>query len=504
MKNSAQRISARIAPSPGGPLVEGRHAHCLRWLLMLALDVRSWCLPCRPRATRVAWGARSEDRRADVRDRANRRGVRSQTCARLVWGRLRWAMAAPLLLVPLIPSGARATITPVKNVGTAANETSGTTISVTVPAAGVALGNTVIVTFAMDPASGTVSVADTQGNTYTKNADVTNGSGTSGVRTVVFSSTITTALVSGSMITVTHPTVTAKAVSANEFSGLVANPVADQSGTATGSATSLSATTSGATAQAEELVMGGFGREGKAGEFSANGAGFTALTQASSGNAGASATHITIDSQFKVVTATGIQTANETANLSENWAATVVTYKSKCGNGTLDGGESCDTGAANGTSGSCCTATCGFVTSGTTCRAAVNECDLAETCTGSSGTCPTDQVKPAGTACTDDGNVCTTDLCNGTVGSPLCVHNPGNAGTVCRAATAGGCDVAETCTGSSSTCPSDAFQPSTFTCRAAAGECDIAENCPGTSPNCPSDAKKANGTACTDDGNVCT
>src|SRR5439155_1378828 len=141
---------------------------------------------------------------------------------------------------------------------------------------------------------------------------------------------------------------------------------------------------------------------------------------------------------------------------------------------------------------------------GTTCRAAANECDNAELCTGSSSTCPNDTVKASGTACTDDGNVCTTDLCNGTVGSPLCVHNPGNAGTTCRAAASGGCDVAETCTGSSSTCPNDAFRSSTFVCRAAANGSDIQEPCPGSSATCPGDTVKASGTACTDDGNVCT
>src|SRR5207253_643564 len=140
---------------------------------------------------------------------------------------------------------------------------------------------------------------------------------------------------------------------------------------------------------------------------------------------------------------------------------------------------------------------------GALCRAAANECDLPETCTGSSPSCPTDLVRTAGTPCTDDGNVCTADVCNGTVGAPACVHNPGNAGTVCRAA-AGACDVAETCTGSSSSCPPDLFQPSSTVCRAAAGACDLAERCAGNSSDCPADAKQVTGTACTDDGNPCT
>src|SRR5213078_3045478 len=138
-----------------------------------------------------------------------------------------------------------------------------------------------------------------------------------------------------------------------------------------------------------------------------------------------------------------------------------------------------------------------------------------------------------GTACTDDGNVCTRDVCSGT--SATCTHPAGNAGTVCRAA-AGPCDAAETCTGTSSTCPADGFLSSSTVCRAAvdlcdaaenctgtsatcpadalkaagtvcraaAGECDLAESCTGTSTACPADAFKASGTTCTDDGNACT
>ena len=109
------------------------------------------------------------------------------------------------------------------------------------------------------------------------------------------------------------------------------------------------------------------------------------------------------------------------------------------------------------------------------------------------------------------------------------------AGTVCRAAN-GACDVAEACSGSSSACPADVFASSSTTCRAVAGvcdkaetcsgssvscpadtflsagtscraatnECDQAETCTGASNSCPSDSYKAAGAACTDDGNVCT
>src|SRR5437867_3461484 len=98
-----------------------------------------------------------------------------------------------------------------------------------------------------------------------------------------------------------------------------------------------------------------------------------------------------------------------------------VTYV-VCGNGLIDAGEQCDDGAATGTLSSCCAADCTF--------------------------------KANGAACADDGNPCTTDICDG---SNVCQHAVGNAGTVCRAA-AGECDLAETCDGVTTACPADGFK----------------------------------------------
>ena len=150
------------------------------------------------------------------------------------------AMLTLAIVLWLAPASAFAAAAFVKNIGTNANESSGTSIAVTVPAGGVALNDTILVTFAMDPVADSADpthlagVTDTKGNTYTKDADVTIGSGTSGVRTVVFSAPVGTALVSGNTITVTHPSAAAKAVSVNEFSGLLTGSPTDQSGTMTG------------------------------------------------------------------------------------------------------------------------------------------------------------------------------------------------------------------------------------------------------------------------------
>ncbi|MCX8073597.1 MAG: hypothetical protein N3C12_14295, partial [Candidatus Binatia bacterium] len=67
------------------------------------------------------------------------------------------------------------------------------------------------------------------------------------------------------------------------------------------------------------------------------------------------------------------------------------------------------------------------------------------------------------------------------------------------------CDLANQ-NGQSSTCCTGQcrFRASGLVCRTAAGECDLTETCTGTAATCPTDAKKANGTACTDDGFPCT
>ena len=91
----------------------------------------------------------------------------------------------------------------------------------------------------------------------------------------------------------------------------------------------------------------------------------------------------------------------------------------------------------------------------------------------------------------NDGNPCTVDACS----AGICSNTAGNAGTVCRAS-AGPCDVAESCNGTFNACPVDAFVASTVVCRAAAGVCDQAETCSGSAAACPADALKASGTVC--------
>ncbi|KAL5518495.1 hypothetical protein ACEPAH_177 [Sanghuangporus vaninii] len=96
-----------------------------------------------------------------------------------------------------------------------------------------------------------------------------------------------------------------------------------------------------------------------------------------------------------------------------------------CGNGIVEDGEDCDPGQ-NTTSTCCDAATCKFANNA--------QCD------------------PASSPC------CTNS----------CTFAP--SGQVCRPAADASCDIAETCTGNSSACPSDQFQPNGQSCGSDAGD----------------------------------
>ena len=66
----------------------------------------------------------------------------------------------------------------------------------------------------------------------------------------------------------------------------------------------------------------------------------------------------------------------------------------------------------------------------------------------------------------------------------------------CAAASAGVCDVAESCTGSRAACPADGFVPAGTVCRASAGVCDVAESCTGCAAACPADGFASTSVVC--------
>src|SRR6185295_2148340 len=98
-----------------------------------------------------------------------------------------------------------------------------------------------------------------------------------------------------------------------------------------------------------------------------------------------------------------------------------------------------------------------FQSSTFVCRASAGQCDVAETCTGTSGSCAGDVFASDTTSCT---------------GHSRCGSGDSSA--------------ADHSSVTGNTCV-DVFQSSTFVCRASAGQCDVAETCTGTSGTCPAD-----------------
>jgi hypothetical protein len=125
-----------------------------------------------------------------------------------------------------------------------------------------------------------------------------------------------------------------------------------------------------------------------------------------------------------------------------------------CGNGITETQEDCDDGGANGTLASCCSSTCAF--------------------------------KANGTACTDDGNVCTDDQCNGA--SAICQH-PSNTAPCSDSLFCNGTD---TCSGGS--CTVHTGDP----CPGADADGDCAESCDEAADNCL--AADPDGSACAGNG----
>ena len=98
--------------------------------------------------------------------------------------------------------------------GSGSSKTTGTTLAITVTTTSYATGDLLMVGFAMDPSTGTVTFAQTAGTatigSWTTLGDTANGSGTTGVRTILAYAAVTAA---GTIttVTITHPSVTARA-----------------------------------------------------------------------------------------------------------------------------------------------------------------------------------------------------------------------------------------------------------------------------------------------------
>ena len=227
-------------------------------------------------------------------------------------------------LVSLANAGtADAAISLVKEVGTASSSTLGTTLTITVPATGVARGDTIILFAGTSGSNNAVStVTDSRGNAYT--VDVRRSSTASSVNTNIVSAPVTTALVGGDTIKVTfNDTMSIRLALATQWRGLATTGRLDRTATSQSSGTSLSSGTTGATTQASELVLGSFSA-GENATFTATGGATAFATQL---RASLGSTFRTQWQSYRIVSAKGTYSATGTASRSSLYAGAIATYR---------------------------------------------------------------------------------------------------------------------------------------------------------------------------------
>ena len=175
---------------------------------------------------------------------------------------------------------------------------------------------------------------------------------------------------------------------------------------------------------------------------------------------------------------------------------------------------SCQPASGTGGSGTLCTVNADCTTAGETCRGihvvhipvadgsscgsdpnTGNPCDLAPTC--QAGSCTANFAGNTTECRASAGDCDVADFCTGS--SATCPTDV-KSSAQCRAS-AGDCDLPESCDGATNDCPADGFKTNAVQCRAAAGDCDVAESCSGSSATCPSDSKST--AECRASGGVC-
>ena len=206
----------------------------------------------------------------------------------------------------------------VKNIAATSRTTvTNSSITLTVPAAGLAGGNSIIVGLQVGAPIGAVSCSDPKNGAY--NTDVVTAAGTT--RVAIVSKHNVVALVGGDVITCTYPIFNGvSVVTANEFSGLSATAL-DQ--TAVGASSlngAISTALTATTAQADEVLVGLFGvTNPPPNQTLTPGTGYTVI--------GSAPAAPTLYPMYKLVFATGGYAANGTLAGSGAWRGAIATYK---------------------------------------------------------------------------------------------------------------------------------------------------------------------------------
>lgn len=216
-----------------------------------------------------------------------------------------------------------------------ASASSPLSVVATVPAAGCALGNLVVVGVSFDGAPGvTVALTDTGGNTWTQlGSDALNNGGSRFSRTRIYYSRLTTALVSGNVITATMSGGGACCeIVATEFTGNSASTIATAATPGTGSSTSP-ASASLTTTISDALLVAAIGyRKTNSVSTITAGSGWTGETQVGAG-IGAPGHYDAVRLEYRIESATGTFTGNGTLSLSAEWGVVMGSFTEPAGGG---------------------------------------------------------------------------------------------------------------------------------------------------------------------------
>src|SRR4051794_1989163 len=238
--------------------------------------------------------------------------------------RLLVAVGGVLALGAAAPAIALAAPTLVQTVATRSVTDGLNTLTLTVPAAGVAAGDTVIVVGAKgNDQQALASISDSRGNTYTVDRNFHGVAGSS-MSAGVGSGYIATPLSAGDTITITYEgagSYSNRFGAAYDFSGLAPSGAVDVSAAGTGYGSSVSSTPTPPSAADGELVFGVFDLQTQSTSF-LPATGYSALPSVTGPVAGQ-----TLQPEWTVAGAAGVQEATATVSSFLSWQGIAVTYR---------------------------------------------------------------------------------------------------------------------------------------------------------------------------------
>ncbi len=219
------------------------------------------------------------------------------------------------------------------SLGTTQNKTAEAATTLVTTAVAPA-GSVIVVAVAYDANGTYLSTGSIPGTTYLDQDVIGDGTGANLPAIICWYHYVNTDVAAGTSITINWSTQpTAKAMTALYAPGAAASPL-DVRGTATGSSSTPSVSTSGSTVQADGITIGFVATEGPSGDtFTQDSSPAYSTPPVRVGTTGGSAaTNMTIAGGYFIETATGTKTYNPTLGTSRDWAAAIVTLKASTAN----------------------------------------------------------------------------------------------------------------------------------------------------------------------------